>query len=818
MDWSIAKELFAEFPDKYSSGIAFIWAAQNMVHLKAPVQECLPDIERGLQDCREAGNTHTFIIGFSIYCFGLISAPKSLNKATESLAKVFKLFAEHGYLSASLLWELIYFIFVDLSIGMRDESERFVILEKSIIDSSSLLSKVTGQKFLSFYYFFNDDYDKAIHYHFEWYQHEDRIRYELFTIEVQTLNAIAIAKMIPFVTGETKQKYQKRLKQIASYVRWAAHACPANYLHHLLFITSTQKMLENNVNEALISLNLAIENAKKNDFHLWIALGNELSATCFIEQKQMGVAVNYLREAHYYYKLYGLVKKVKSIEERYPQIFESHEIDYKATRSSHSGLRVSASGGRPSGGSASNTLDFMSVIKASQTISSEILLNSLFQKMLHIVIENAGAQYAVFLEVKDSQLVVTASIDTQQSKEDFHIINTPLKEYQRIPASVIQFVIRSRQSVVLANAAEDENYRSDQYIRQNKIKSILCLPVMKQDDVLGVIYLENNLTIGAFTQDRVTVLSTLASQIAISLQNSHYVDYMQQLYLKAERFVPKQFLNILQKKTIQEVELGDTVKIDLTAMFADIRNFTNLSEQLNPEHVALLLNTYLGYMTPIITRHHGFVAHFLGDGILALFTRASDDAVKAALEMQIALSALNEDIKLKGFQPIKTGIGLNYGPAMLSILGAEERIDANVISDAINTASRIEGLNKYYNTHLLISEPVYQHLNNPNQYLIRTLGRVRVKGKSQSMRVYEVALKPVENDLLVTEAYYIRQFESGLSAYEQARFSEAISILNSCLDQKPNDAVATQLLLRAKEFEKTGVPKDWTGDISMSEK
>jgi class 3 adenylate cyclase len=282
--------------------------------------------------------------------------------------------------------------------------------------------------------------------------------------------------------------------------------------------------------------------------------------------------------------------------------------------------------------------------------------------------------------------------------------------------------------------------------------------------------------------------------------------------------VPKQFLNILHKKTIQEVELGDAVKIDLTAMFADIRNFTHVAEQLKPERVALLLNTYLGYMTPIISQHHGFVAHFLGDGILALFTRASDDAVKAALEMQIRLTSLNNEIKSQGFEPINMGIGLNYGPAMLSILGAEERIDANVISDAINTASRIEGLNKFYKTRLLISEPVYQHLNNPNQYLIRCLGRVKVKGKSQSMRVYEVKLHPVESDLLTIEEDYIRQFERGVSAYEQANFTEAISIFTHCLTQKPEDDVVIQLLERTKELDKTGAPADWSGDISMPEK
>ena len=173
------------------------------------------------------------------------------------------------------------------------------------------------------------------------------------------------------------------------------------------------------------------------------------------------------------------------------------------------------------------------------------------------------------------------------------------------------------------------------------------------------------------------------------------------MYHAAERFVPKRVLQLLHKEHVEDVQLGDSVKLKISVLFADIRSFTTLAESLTPEQTALFLNTYMHYMAPIIRKHNGFVNQFLGDGIMALFPETPSDSVDAALAMTQALPRFNKEIEEKGYAPVSVGIGINTGEAMLLALGEKERLEASVVSDAINTASRVEGLNKYYKTQAL---------------------------------------------------------------------------------------------------------------------
>ena len=152
--------------------------------------------------------------------------------------------------------------------------------------------------------------------------------------------------------------------------------------------------------------------------------------------------------------------------------------------------------------------------------AERIILTKLCEKILHIVMENAGAEKALFLEQDKKSWMVTAKLAMENNEEKYVMLNEPLNHVENIPKTIIQFSIRSGETVVLSNASESNQYKNDPYILQAQPKSILCLPVIYKDKVHSIIYLENNLTIGAFTQDRVTVLTTLASQIAISLENA----------------------------------------------------------------------------------------------------------------------------------------------------------------------------------------------------------------------------------------------------------------------------------------------------------
>lgn len=288
------------------------------------------------------------------------------------------------------------------------------------------------------------------------------------------------------------------------------------------------------------------------------------------------------------------------------------------------------------------------------------------------------------------------------------------------------------------------------------------------------------------------------------------------LYHAAERFVPKRFLQLLNREHMEDVQLGDSVKREITAMFADIRGFTTIAESLTPERTALFLNTYMQYIEPLIREHNGFINQFLGDGILALFPENPSDSIEAALAMLQILPRFNDDVVSKGFSPITVGIGINTGEAMVFALGVKERMDASVVSDAINTASRIEGLNKFYKTQLLISEAVFQQLAHPEKYLIRLVDKVVLKGKKVGMGIYEV-LPPIKESL-ENKLRYITLFNEAFDLYTKGDFSHAESAFQLCLKQNPDDAVAQLLLSRCIEFQKTGGPKNWNGTIVLLEK
>jgi len=170
----------------------------------------------------------------------------------------------------------------------------------------------------------------------------------------------------------------------------------------------------------------------------------------------------------------------------------------------------------------------------------------------------------------------------------------------------------------------------------------------------------------------------------------------------------------------------------MTTMFADIRGFTTLSETMTPQENFKFINGYLTQMEPIIDKYNGFIDKYIGDAIMALFPTCADDAVQAAIAMLKKLVDYNQGRQRAGYQLINIGIGIHTGPLMLGTVGGQNRMDGTVISDAVNLASRVEGLTKIYGTPLLITEQTYSSLTDVSQYHIRVIDCVTVKGWHQT--------------------------------------------------------------------------------------
>jgi adenylate cyclase len=265
------------------------------------------------------------------------------------------------------------------------------------------------------------------------------------------------------------------------------------------------------------------------------------------------------------------------------------------------------------------------------------------------------------------------------------------------------------------------------------------------------------------------------------------------------RFVPHQFLNLLGYESIIDVNLGDHVQQEMSVLFSDIRDFTALSETMTPQENFNFINSYLSRMEPAITNNNGFIDKYIGDAIMALFSDFADDAVKAGIAMLNILVLYNQYRQKSNYVPIRIGIGINTGTLMLGTIGGKSRMDSTVISDAVNLASRIEGLTKEYGVPLLISHATFERLHNPTDYAIRIVDKVQVKGKSQFVTVYEVfdADPPevrsakLENLNLYTEAMVM---------YDRKDFREAGKLFDECLRATPGDRVARIYKKRCQDW------------------
>ncbi|WP_366516857.1 adenylate/guanylate cyclase domain-containing protein [Microcoleus sp. PH2017_16_JOR_D_A] len=265
------------------------------------------------------------------------------------------------------------------------------------------------------------------------------------------------------------------------------------------------------------------------------------------------------------------------------------------------------------------------------------------------------------------------------------------------------------------------------------------------------------------------------------------------------RFVPHQFLNLLGYESIIDVSLGDQVQQEMSVLFADIRDFTTLSETMTPQENFNFINAYLSRMEPAITSNHGFIDKYIGDAIMALFSDCADDAVKAGIAMLNILNDYNRYRLSVGYIPIKIGIGINSGSLMLGTVGGTSRMDSTVISDAVNLASRIEGLTKDYGVPMLISQQTLERLRNPADYNIRIVDKVQVKGKLQYVTIYEV-FDADPPEILSAKLANLAVYTEAMLLCDRHEYRLAGKLFEECLRKNPSDRVARIYLKRCRDW------------------
>jgi signal transduction histidine kinase/class 3 adenylate cyclase len=274
------------------------------------------------------------------------------------------------------------------------------------------------------------------------------------------------------------------------------------------------------------------------------------------------------------------------------------------------------------------------------------------------------------------------------------------------------------------------------------------------------------------------------------------------------RFVPSEILRFLNRESIIDVQLGDQTEQEMTVMFADVRDFTGLSETMTPQENFYFINTLLGRMGPLVRLHHGFIDKYMGDSIMALFPRQADDAVQAAIAMQEELKRFNQERIATEQRPIRMGIGIHTGSLMLGTIGEQQRMEGTAISDTVNTGARIEELTKTYGVMSLISEATLDQLADPAGYCTRFIDKVQVKGKQGTIHVYELFDTDAQR---VVKAALKERFETAVAHYYAQEFETAVTHLQQVLTQLPDDRISQIYLERAQLYGREGVPPDWEG-------
>ena len=283
------------------------------------------------------------------------------------------------------------------------------------------------------------------------------------------------------------------------------------------------------------------------------------------------------------------------------------------------------------------------------------------------------------------------------------------------------------------------------------------------------------------------------------------------------RFVPFEYLSFLGCESIIDLKLGDHVSRLMAIMFSDIRDFTALAEEMNPQEIFDFVNVYLQKVSPEIRNHGGIIVKFMGDSIMSIFPTEIDRCIEAAIAKQRRLEEFNEERLEQGLRPIRIGIGVHVGNVMLGIIGEESRMQGDVLSDAVNLSARLESLTKRYGVSIIISGDTLLHLEYPDRFHTRFLDQVIVKGKTEPIALFEV-LDAEPQKIFQLKKVSQMMFEQGLVHYFNKDFSKARDNFSHVLNVNPEDKTTRLYLDRITHFETYGLPPNWRGVWHFQEK
>jgi predicted ATPase/signal transduction histidine kinase len=506
-------------------------------HWRESLSSSLPRLQETHQVGLEIGDLEHSILSTQIYCAYAYFAGKELSTLASEMTTYRQVFSQLNH-EASLDFLGIFHQTVLNLLGQSDDPCQLVGELYDEIQAMPTLHQLKRRSSL-YYLHFNKS---ILHYLFSQPQkaaenvaltesYSDSL-VGMFAVTLfcfySALIDLALYPLMP--DAEQNQLLEKVAVNQAKLKHWADHA-PMNHLHKVYLVEAERQRVLGNKAEAIAHYDLAIQLAQENGYIQETALANELAAKFYLAWGKEKIAQFYLTEAYYAYSHWGAKAKVDDLEQRYPHLLEpilqkpdlpipvsdaivslSNQTIQSFTSSTH----------------ISDSLDLAVLLKASQTLSSEIELEKLLSTLIQVVIEAAGAEKCALLMPRNNQWSIEAVSKLGQPAIVLQSIS--FEDHQTVPVSLINSVRNTLTPIAIENAAVDSTLIADPYILRQSPKSILCSPVLNQGKLVAIVYLENHLTAGAFTRDRVQLLNLICAQAAISLENaSLYQDLQEQL-------------------------------------------------------------------------------------------------------------------------------------------------------------------------------------------------------------------------------------------------------------------------------------------------
>ena len=376
--------------------------------------------------------------------------------------------------------------------------------------------------------------------------------------------------------------------------------------------------------------------------------------------------------------------------------------------------------------------------EAGKALNSKLGLDHICDQVVSLACLIEGVERGFVMLFDESGEVVRQSEVRYRDPQDAE--NRPQIILSR---SVLEMIRSERQPILIEDVSQDERFSGSESMKISGLRSAMCAPLQGKEHLFGILYVDNLEKASAFTQEELNVFALVAAQAGAAIDNAtaHKKIAQQSLQRSAlERFLSPEVAEMVVANP--DIRLGGANQ-EVTVLFADIRDFTPMSENLEPSRVVEILNEYFTRVTDVIFDNGGTLDKYMGDAVMAVFgapiSKGNDaaNAVNSAIQIQRLLIELNRDAAARDWPELRVGIGINTGNAVAGNIGSPRRLDYTVVGDTVNTAQRL--MANAAGGQILIAESTASKLS--RSFDMERLPEMKVKGRSEAVPVFSVGWK-----------------------------------------------------------------------------